>query len=282
MEGIRLWIGVGVLAVAAAACGSESEPAGVGGGGGVGAPMVREAEGLGTQAEGASAVPLDLPAVGPTVIKTADLVVEVERDALGQAVNAATTVAARYGGFVVSSTTGGADARRGTLTLRVPSDRFEEAVADLGGLGTVDRRRVSGEDVSQEFVDLEARLRNLEAQEAVMLRLFDEAATVSDTIRIQQELSGVQLQLEEIEGRLRYLRDQTTMSTISVELIEEGATAPGVFDQALDRAVDGFLGVIAALVVVLGYVLPVAAIAGLILIVARRMWVRAPGTPAEG
>ena len=115
-----------------------------------------------------------------------------------------------------------------------------------------------------------------------MLRLFDEAATVSDTIRIQQELSGVQLQIEEIEGRLRYLRDQTTMSTITVELIEEGATAPGVFDQAFDRAVDGFLGVIAALVVVLGYVLPVAAIAGLILIVARRMWVRAPGTPAEG
>jgi Domain of unknown function (DUF4349) len=280
MGGIRLWIGGAVLAVAvaAAACGSDSESSGVGGGGGSGAPMGREAEAGAAEARSVSAAPLDLPAVGPTVIKTADLAVEVERDGLGEAVNAVTTVAGRYGGFVVSSTTGGADARRGTLTLRVPSDRFEEALADLAGLGTLDRRWVSGEDVSQEFVDLEARLRNLGTQEAVMLRLFDEAATVSDTIRIQRELSGVQLQIEEIEGRLRYLRDQTAMSTITVELAEEGATAPGVFDQAFDRALDGFFGVIAALVVVMGYVLPVAAIAGLILIMVRRLWSRAPGT----
>jgi hypothetical protein len=110
-----------------------------------------------------------------------------------------------------------------------------------------------------------------------MLGLFDEAATVADTIRIQNELSGIQLQIEEIEGRLRYLRDQTSLSTISVTLAEEGVAAPGAFDRAWERAVDGFLSVLAALVVGLGFVLPFVAIGLAGLLVYRR--VRPSGSP---
>jgi hypothetical protein len=195
------------------------------------------------------------------VIKTADLEVDVESGEFRDAMDRATQTAARHGGFVITSVVRGTDAKRGSVTLRVPADSFEEALAELRDLGTVQRERISGEDVGQEFVDLEARLRNLEAQEAVLLRLFDEAVSVADTIRVQRELSGVQLQIEEIEGRLRYLRDQTSLSTITLTVVEEGADEPGFFGKAWDTAWRGFLGVIAALVVVLGYALPVAALA---------------------
>jgi hypothetical protein len=268
-----IWMGIALVAALAVGCSQESsttgsEAEGVRGGG---EPL--EAADQGGTAPAAEVA--GLPALGPAVIKTADLEVEVE--GFADAMSRATSVAARYQGFVVSTSTDGADARRGTIVLRVPAERFEDAMNDLRGLGEVRRQRVAGEDVGQEFVDLEARLRHLDAQERVMLGLFDEAATVADTIRIQNELSGIQLQIEEIEGRLRYLRDQTSLSTISVELAEEGVAAPGAFDRAWERAVDGFLSVLAALVVGLGYVLPFAAIGLAGLLVYRR--VRPSGSP---
>jgi len=256
----RIWMGIALAAALAVGCSQESSTSGSQREGVQGGSEPFEAADEGAAAPDAEAGTLAVPAVGPRVIKTADLDVEVDRDGFGDAMSSATSVAARYQGFVVSTSTGGAEARRGTIVLRVPADRFEDAVNDLRGLGEVQRQRVTGEDVGQEFVDLEARLRHLDAQEQVMLGLFEEAATVADTIRIQNELSGIQLQIEEIEGRLRYLRDQTSLSTISVTLAEEGVAAPGAFDRALERAVDGFLSVLAALVVGLGYVLPFAAI----------------------
>lgn len=273
---MRRWMGIALAAALAVGCSQESptssEAERAPGGG---EPFeVADQEGSAT---GGEAVPQVVPAVGPTVIKTADLEVHVERDGFGDSMSSATSVAGRYQGFVVSTSTGGAEARRGTIVLRVPADRFEEALAELRGLGEVQRQRVSGEDVGQEFVDLEARLRHLDAQEQVMLGLFDEATTVADTIRIQNELSRIQLQIEEIEGRLRYLRDQTSLSTISLTLAEEGVAAPGAFDRAWERAVDGFLSVFAALVVGLGYLLPFAAIGLAGLLVYRR--VRPSGSP---
>lgn len=269
----RIWMGIALAAALAVGCSQESsttgpEAQGVRGGG---EPL--EAADQGGAAPAAEVA--GQPVLGPAVIKTADLELEVE--GFADAMSRATSVAARYQGFVVSTSTGGAEARRGTIVLRVPAERFEDAMNDLRGLGEVRHQRVSGEDVAQEFVDLEARLRHLDAQERVMLGLFDEAATVADTIRIQNELSGIQLQIEEIEGRLRYLRDQTSLSTISVTLAEEGVAAPGAFDRAWERAVDGFLSVLAALVVGLGYVLPFVAIGLAGLLVYRR--VRPSGSP---
>jgi hypothetical protein len=218
------------------------------------------------------AVPPDLPSADTAVIKTADLEVDVEARGFREAMDRAIQTAARHGGFVVTSVVRGTDAKRGSVTLRVPADSFDEALAELRDLGTVQRERISGEDVGQEFVDLESRLRNLEAQQAVLLRLFDEAVSVADTIRIQRELSGVQQQIEQIQGRLRYLRDQTALSTITVALVEEGADEPGFFGKAWDAAIEGFLAVVSALVVFLGYAIPLAILALVVFLGYR--WVR--------
>jgi hypothetical protein len=268
---LRTWMGIAVVGLLAVGCSEETAVEGAGGDSGGARPAGPPFAAVDQAEEATQAATLELPVVGPDVIKTADLEVEVASDGLGDAMATATTVAARYQGFVVSSSTGGAEARRGTVVLRVPADMFEEALNDLRGLGEVRGQEVRGQDVGQEFVDLEARLRHLEAQERVMLGLFDQAVTVADTIRIQHELSAVQLRTEEIEGRLRYLRDQTSLSTISVALVEEGAAVPGAVDRAWSRAFDGFLSVVAGMVVALGYVVPIAAIGLAALLVFRRV-----------
>jgi hypothetical protein len=213
----------------------------------------------------------EAPAVGPTIIKTANLGVEVERGGFEDAMSSMTEIAASHGGFVVTSNRSGEDARRGSVTVRIPADGFESALGEVRSLGVVQHETVSGKDVGQEFIDLEARLRNLHATEAVLLRLFDEATSVSDTIRIQNELTGIQLEIERLEGRLRYLQDQTDLGTITVALAEEGDSAPGRFGSAFDRAWDGILAVLSGVVVFLGYALPLLVIALLLWLLWRRV-----------
>ena len=74
---------------------------------------------------------------------------------------------------------------------------------------------VTGQDVSQQFVDLQARLVNLEAQEKVLLRLMDRAETISESIRVENYLQQVEFQIEDVQGRMLYLQNRTSMSTIT-------------------------------------------------------------------
>jgi hypothetical protein len=281
----RVWLVVAGVALTAAAC----SQGGFGGGGGAGGQASEQGGPADTSTEGGGAAPSveGLPPLTPTVIKTADLEVRVERDGFGGAMEEATVVAARHGGFVVSSSIRGQDVRTGSLVIRVPAENFDPALGDLRGLGTVRQQSIRGEDVGQEFVDLEARLRNLRAQETVLLRLMDRAATISDTIRVQNVLQGVQLDVERIEGRLRYLEDRTSLSTIAVSLVEEGAVVPeptSTFGKAWHEAVRGFMSVIAAFVVAAGYLVPIALLAAVGLLVVRRVLRSRPaptgGTPA--
>lgn len=267
--GTRVRLGAGAaLLLAAVACGAVEEE----GEGGLGAPPSSLEDQARTEEASGAAVVVEeaavsaIPAVGPRVIKTGDLAVEVERGSFRDTLRQATAVAGRYGGFVVSTTVEGREARQGTLTIRIPADRFERALGDIQGLGKLERQTVAGQDVGQEFVDLQARLRNFEAQEEVLLRLYEGAQTVADTIKVQREVAGVQLQIEELRGRLRYLEDQAAFGTITVSLAEAGAVParPGPIRRAWERAVDVFVGLVSGLIVGLGAVIPV----GLLLAVA--------------
>lgn len=205
------------------------------------------------------------PPVGPSVIKTATVDLEVARDGLQEATRDSISIAGRFGGFVLSTSTQEDRHSSASVTLRVPADSFERALAELEGLGDVKAEQISGEDVGQEFVDLEARVRNLESQEAVLLRLMDRSQSVSDTIRVQRELQGVQLEIERLTGRLGYLRDQADMGTINMSFVEVGAPAhkppSGVLAKAWAQAIDLALGVVAAVIVGTGFLIPVAVLA---------------------
>ena len=104
--------------------------------------------------------------------------------------------------------------------VRVPSSHFDDAMADLRELGTVEHQAISGQVVTQDFIDLEARLRTWQAQEAVLIDLMEQASSVDATLRIQRELQDVQFRIEQIKGQLRVLEDQTALATIRVSLRE--------------------------------------------------------------
>jgi hypothetical protein len=211
-----------------------------------------------------------LPLIGPDIVKTAGISIEVKSGGFETAFNAATTIAGRYGGYVQDSSMQGIKAKSGELTIRVPASAFDRAMNDLRDLGSVEGQSISGQDVTSQFVDLDARLRTWQAQEAVLLQLMRRATSIESTLRVQNQLQDVQFRIEQIKGQLRLLENQTSLATIDVSLREVGAVV-GVrptqaherpsLGEAWDRAVDGFLGVIFAVVVGLGYLIPLAAIA---------------------
>lgn len=215
--------------------------------------------------------PPDEIGVGPKVIKTAEVTLEVGDGGFQDAFSDAQQVARRYSGFVTASATSGQESRSGQVTLRVPAAQFEAALEDLHALGRVRGEEVRGEDVTVEFVDLEARLRHWLAQERVLLRLMNEATTIAETLNVQRRLEDVQLEIERIRGQLRVLGDQTSLATITVAVHEKGVApeaVPGLgkLASAWDRALAGALDVIAAIVVGLGYLIPIALVLAL-------MWV---------
>ena len=203
----------------------------------------------------------DALTVGPRVIKTADLSLEVPRKGFRASVQDSIDVAQDNGGFVLATEVSGDRKMRGTVVLRIPAENFELALGALKGLGELKSETVSGQDVTEEFVDLEARLRNLEAQEVVLLRLMDRAQTVVATIKVQRELSGVQLEVERLRGRLRFLEDQTAFGTIRMDLLQAGvspAQKPGAIERAWETAKDTTIAVVSGVIVGAGFVLPVA------------------------
>ena len=231
-----------------------------------------------------------LPGISQKIIKTAGVSVQVKKGTFQESFQEATMVASRHGGFVSSSSTAQARQRSGELVIRVPASEFEAALGELKSLGTVRNERLSGQDVTAQFVDLQARLRNWEAQEEVLLRLMRQSKTIEDSLKVQRTLQDVQLAIEEIRGQLRVLEDQTDLSTITVSVIEAGAAATKpkeglTFVRAWRQAIHAIATVLGAVVVGLGYILPIVLIGFALLLMwlgYRRLRPRmaAGGTPS--
>ena len=283
----------GVLAFMGVACGGDDDGEAASAGGDS-AGIVEAREGRGESAmgssddsgssgyAGSSAAPaerlaMDIPSIGPSVIKTADLDLEVEHDGFQDSFQAVVNIAQAKGGFVLSSQTSGDESRSGSITVRIPQENFESALSQINELGDVTDKKVSGEDVSQEFIDLDARLRNLTAQEAVMLDLMEQANTIQGTIRVQNQLTGIQLEIERIRGRLRFLQDQTALSTITVDMTESGVLAPkepGTIERAWDVARETTGAIVSGVLIGGAALAPIAIVLLVILLIARWLWPR--------
>jgi hypothetical protein len=221
------------------------------------------------------------------VTRTAQLGLEVAR--FDDAARRLLQIAEGAGGFVAESATsdqGGM--RRGTYVLRVPAARFGDVVRDVEGLGTVQRRQVSGQDVSEEVVDLEARIRNLERQEARLLSFMDRATRIPDLMAIENEVARVRGEIERLTGRHRVLANRVELATVHAELSEKPKAAPGGFwdlDRTIARILAAFLatvrrmlGAVEAVAAVAAGVLPLALVVVATWAVVRRVARRA--TPA--
>ena len=208
-------------------------------------------------------------ATGDKVIRTGELRLELKKNGFRAAFDRATALAGELGGFVANSNTERVGDRlaAGSLTLRVPGTRFDEARRRLNQLGTVEHESIRGQDVSGELVDLEARLRSLRAQEDVLRALLGRAKTVGEVIQVEQQLGGVRQQIEQMAAQEKHLNDQVAMATLQVSMFEKGApvTPPEdekpILQRSFDRAIDGALAVIGGTVVVIGYAIPLGVLA---------------------
>ena len=170
----------------------------------------------------------DLPSTAEErmIVRTGDMSLVVEdvieaRDEIAQ-------LAVRLDGYVVSSRISGEEQdRTGWISIRVPDDKFDQALAELRELAVrVTSESTDSRDVTEEYVDLQSRLRNAEATESQYLTLLEKAEDVDDILRIYEKLSQVRRDIEQIKGRMLYLERTTSMSLISVSLTPEATAKP--------------------------------------------------------
>jgi len=223
----------------------------------------------------------------PRIVRTADLRVKVAKGGFGAAFDRVASLAAANGGFVSSSNTASNDdALSGDLTVRVPADRFDTVRQGLSGLGEVESQSLRGEDVSGQLVDYEARLKSLQAQEDALRVLVGQAKAVGEVLQVQSSLFTVRQQIEQLKAQKANLEQATSLATIQVALFEPGAgliLRPADDDRSLaksfEQAVDGMLAVVGGMIVVVGYLVPIAVL-GLLGWAGSRVLRRRPAVPA--
>ena len=270
-----------VLALAVAACnsGSESTAGSTGGGRDVAEGSVEaSAGGGGSKANDGSAQVSAVPQVGPQIVKTASLGLGIAHGSFDDKVGEAHAVADSFGGFVVQSFASQGSGNRiaeGSLVLRIPAESYDPALSRLRGLGKVESLEESGQDVSKEFVDLNARIRQLRAVEAQLLQLLEQANDVPAALAVQSQLSQVQLDLEQARGRLQYLDNRVAFATISMSMHELVVVSPkgGGFSivDAWATAGAAFLTVVGWIFIGIAVVAPVLVLLGLGFLVGREL-----------
>ncbi|WP_281896934.1 DUF4349 domain-containing protein [Phytohabitans aurantiacus] len=230
------------------------------------APDANKAEG------GQAGAPVEFRKDDRAIIYTGSISVRV--DDVERAATRATSIATGAGGFVGGDKrSSGGSYTEATITLRIPAGKFAGVVDELAGLGKQERRDINTEDVTEEALDLDARIATQRARVDSGRRLLAQAKTLADLVMLESELAKREADLASLEAKKRRLDDLTALSTITVELLGPGATLPEEDDDATGflaglkggwKALAATFGV---LVTVLGALLP---------------WLVALGVPALG
>ena len=153
-----------------------------------------------------------------------------------QSVSKMQGLATSLSGFVVDSQTTIVDEKKGTLratmTIRVPEGKFDEALQTLKSEAIkVTSERTSGQDVTEEYTDLQSRLKNLEATEAQLLKIMERAGEIKDVLAVQTELTRVRDQIETTKGRIKFLEESANLSRITAHFSTEEEGLPIVEEQ---------------------------------------------------
>ncbi len=232
------------------------------------------------------ATPDDRAKVGQKIIQTGSLMLRVD-DAAKQ-LDALKQLTQQMGGFVASANlTDNGGVKTAYATLRIPTDKFQDTIAQAKKLATlVLSEQENGDDVTAQYVDLDARLKAAQAEEQQYLQILKQAKTIEDTLAVTERLGEVRARIEEMQGQMRLLTDQTSYATLTVTLTEDTRVevptrtwAPLETFRAAFRALVVSLqgladALIAAAVFLVGLVLPVFVVLGFIAWILFRIWKR--------
>jgi len=244
----------------------------------VAAPMALEArvDDAGQMASAQLASPTPDAADITMIIRTGNATIKV--DSLEPAVARLRALATSLGGYVgnTSVQTGADQLRSATVELKVPASRWPLLLAGIKPVGTLEAQNESAEDVGEEFVDVQARVANSRRlEERLIALLANRTGKLQDALQVERELARVREEIDRYEGRIRYLRSRTSISTMMVMLHEPApvlGTRPGdsPIADAFRDAWRGFVRLVAFAIASLGVVVPVGVVGWAVWRVMRR------------
>lgn len=249
------------------------------------AATLSPALGSAAQDERAALAMPNLPDVSQRlIVRTANLSIVVKDT--GEALDQISALATQMGGFVVASQTSKVDqAMRGSITIRVPAERFDDAIKQIEALASdVQDKSIKGEDVTEQYTDLQSRLRNLEATEAQLQKIMEQADKTEDVLAVYNQLSQTRGEIEQVKGRIQYLEQSAKLSSITVDLTPDSLAQPiavggwrptGTARNAIEALVRTLQGLADVAIWAVLYLLPVllvlAAPLALLFLVVRRL-----------
>jgi hypothetical protein len=176
-------------------------------------------------------------------------------------------IANRFNGYITntSASLNAAGKKQGTITIRVPSDKFDGMLTELSKIGKVMNQNITGQDVTQEYMDSEARLKTQRELESRLLKLLvEKTARLTDVVDVETKLASVRENIERTEGRMRYLKDQASYSTLAVSVYEPSmlttSSGGGFFyelGQGFEKGLTGFTAVLRGLITFIIALLPI-------------------------
>jgi len=211
------------------------------------------------------------------IIQSHELTLEVE--SLSSTVEAITKLTESCGGYVFESSRSSLDKKSfsGEIGIRVPSAKSSGVLSGIRKLGRVEQENSTAEDISEQYVDLEARLKNAQASEARLKQMYQRAGDIEDVLTVEKELTRVRGDIESFMAKKRNWDILTEMVTIKISLREPSASLPSSHrfwrpvGSAFGEALEGISGSLHALIVIVGFLLPWLVILGPIFyFVARR------------
>ncbi len=219
------------------------------------------------------------------IIRNADL--SLESASPEETQRRITSIAEANGGFVVESQQTSSDVKSGkrdivTMSVRVPSQKFGDTLAQIRAVSEkIIFETVKGDDVTEEFIDIEARLKAKKALEQQFVEIMKKAYSIDDALNVQSQLAEVRGEIEKIEGRKRFLENQSSLSTIKIklqtpEVVFSAASSQGFGDRlsqsfgiGLEFAMNFVLGIVTILVAIA----PFAIFVGLpLVLIVRYFW----------
>jgi hypothetical protein len=174
-------------------------------------------------------------------------------------------LAASLDGYVASSSFEESSSSM-SMVLRVPESNFSLAMRNLSAMGIVKDQSISSNDVTEQYVDLQAQLDSYKTEENALLRILNASTSVRDALDAENAIQNTQAQINELEGQLRVTQRLVTFATINIQLTEPIKSPTLDFAEALNSALLAFYTVAKGMLILGASIVPIAVVGGMVYI----------------